>query len=105
MEKAFDKVGHSSNADLEDWKRAGEALHAREHDLRPIIDNIPGFVRTDTVFFRERRHVRQGYRFSCCADCRSCLPSLTLTPTIGPYTFIPKSSNLGWDKKAFDTCM
>jgi hypothetical protein len=29
---------------MADWKRVQDALHASEHDLRLIIDSIPGFV-------------------------------------------------------------
>ena len=39
----------SSNTDLAEQKRVEEALHASQHDLRLIIDSIPGFVWTDTA--------------------------------------------------------
>src|SRR5260370_34292906 len=42
-------MGQFSNSDLEHRKRVEEALHVSEHDLRLVIDSIPGFVWTDTA--------------------------------------------------------
>src|SRR6266852_3819662 len=47
--KALNKMGQFSNSDLEHRKRIEEALHVNEHDLRVVIDSIPGFVRTNTA--------------------------------------------------------
>src|SRR5260370_1429256 len=83
----------------EDYRSVAGGLQYRTAAPQPGVSN-PSGIRGGNR--RGKRLWKRHYLSH--ADGHLGLPNRTLTPIIGPYTFIPKSSTFGWDKKAFDTC-